>query len=186
MSKLTTYTAFLRGINVGGHKIIKMEELREAFEELKFKNVRTLLASGNVIFQSEEKNLTILTQKIEQQLAKRFGHEIGVIIRSSEEIKSLINSDPFKGVVITPNTRLYITFLSEKSKNNLIVPYESPNKDYKVLRITDGEVFSVLTLLPDVNTTDLMKFLEKEFGKKITTRNLNTIAKIANATQLVV
>lgn len=66
------YVAFLRGINVGGHGLIKMIDLKKAFEKMGFENVRTLLASGNVVFESEQTDNKALTTEIESFLKKAF------------------------------------------------------------------------------------------------------------------
>jgi uncharacterized protein (DUF1697 family) len=176
--KQTAYAAFLRGINVGGNKPVKMDELKKAFESLGFKKVKTLLASGNVVFEAPHSSASVLTPKIEEKLKKRFGHEIGVLIRTITELQHLEESNPFKGTNVTPQTRLYVTFLSEKPKSGLKIPHESPDKNFKILRAAENEVCSVLTLSPNSRTVDLMNVLEKEFGRKITTRNWNTIAKV--------
>jgi uncharacterized protein (DUF1697 family) len=76
---------------------------------------------------------------------------------------------------------LYVTFLTEKHQSSLKIPYESPDKNLKIIRATASEVCSVVTLSPNTGTVDLMSFLEKEFGRKITTRNWNTIGKILKA-----
>jgi len=110
------YVAFLRGINVGGHKAIKMEKLKKAFETLGLENVKTLLASGNVLFEAPSASASTLTKKIENKLEAAFGHEIGVLIRKIEELQRLAEVDPFAGIKVTPQTRLYVTFLSEKPK----------------------------------------------------------------------
>lgn len=172
------YVAFLRGINLGGHKQIQMAELRTMFESMGFKNVRTLLNSGNVLFEAAEGGKSALVKKIEQELKKTFGHEIAVILWTSREIQDLVDSNPFKKIKVTPETRLYVTFLSEKPKSNIKVPHESPEEDFKILTVHDGAVFSVVTLKPNRGTTDAMSFLEKEFGKRVTTRNWNTVTKI--------
>lgn len=174
----TKYVAFLRGINVGG-KMVKMEALRKAIEELGYEHVKTLLNSGNVVFEAEEKNEKKLQQVIEEKLEKVFGFHIDVLLRTQKNIQALVSADPFKGIAVTPQTRLYVTFLSEKSVHALKIPYESPEKDFRILRVTDTEVVSVLTLSEKRGTTDVMKIPEKEFGKLITTRNWNTVKKIA-------
>jgi len=178
-SKLVKYVAFLRGINVGGHKLIKMAELKKAFESLGFEKVETLLASGNVLFDAPKTGTTTLTDRVEEGLKRAFGYQIGVLVRTIEEIQKLGMAKPFKKIKVTPQTRLYVTFLSEKPKSKLKIPYESPEGGFKILRVSDGEVCSVVTLSPGKKTTDLMKVLEKEFGKKITTRNWNTVIKTA-------
>lgn len=175
---MSKYVAFLRGINVGGHKAVKMEDLKKVFASLGFKNVKTLLASGNVLFEASQGSADVLSKKIEEELKKSFGHEIGVLIRKIGELQSLAEVNPFKGVKLTPQTRLYVTFLSEKPRSNLKIPYESPEKDFKIISVSSGEVCSALTLSPTRRTTDLMGILEKEFGKKVTTRNWNTIIRL--------
>ena len=178
MPKQERYVAFLRGINVGGHKTVKMDELKKAFEQLGFQNVKTLLASGNIVFDAAKQNQKTLSEKISEKLERTFGHEIGVIIRSVEEIKSLVDSNPFKVIKVTPETRLYVTFLAEKSKSTLKIPYSSPDGGLKILSKTDTELCSHLVLLPTRSTVDYMSVIEKEFGKKVTTRNWNTVLKI--------
>ena len=176
--KLTKYVAFLRGINVGGNNLIKMDDLKKIFESLGFKNVKTILASGNVVFETAKIKIPDLTKLISGKLEKTLGYGIGIIVRSIEDIRKLANTDVFKNITVTPQTRLYVTFLPEKSNSNLKIPYVSHDNNYKILRSSETEVFSVLTVSPTVNTTDLMSVLDKEFGKKVTTRNWNTIEKI--------
>lgn len=175
------FAAFLRGINVGGHKKVDMKELKKAFESLGFENVKTLLNSGNAIFEADE-DQEALTKKIAMQLEKTFGFEIGVIVRSIEELKNLAEKEPFKGIKVTPATRLYVTFLAEKSTPYLKIPYQSADKNFKILSATPSEVCSVLTVAEGGRTVDLMAVLEKEWGKKITTRNWNTITKMTKLT----
>jgi uncharacterized protein (DUF1697 family) len=172
------YLAFLRGINVGGHKPIKMDALAGAFGSLGFQNVKTILASGNVLFDAPKSDSVALAQKIEAKLETVFGHSVGVTLRTIPEIQKLVKSDPFKNITVTPQTRLYVTFRRDKTRGALKIPYQSPEKDFQILRISTGEVCTVLTLSPERQTTQLMNILEKEFGKTVTTRNWNTVLKI--------
>lgn len=174
--------AFLRGINVGGHKPVSMDRLRKAFESLGFRNVKTLLASGNVLFEAPSANGSALVKKIEAKLEPTFGHEIGTILRTIENLQDLAAADPFKGIRVTPRTRLFVTFLSEKPKSSLRIPYVSPDKSFRILRLAGGDVCSVLTVGPQwAKNLRNMDILEKEFGKKITTRNWNTVVRILKA-----
>lgn len=171
---MTKYVTFLRGINVGGNKKVPMSDLKKTFESIGFANVRTLLNSGNVIFEGSGTN----AETLEKELKSQFGFDIPVILRTIDQIQKLINSNPFRGIVVTPDTRLYITFLGIKPESSLKIPYESPDRNFKILKVTEGEIVSVLTLSPTFKTTEAMGFLEKEFGKKITTRNWNTVTKL--------
>lgn len=177
---MSKYAAFLRGINVGG-VTVKMDKLKKTFEAIGFTNVKTLLASGNVLFMAPAASESTLVNKIETKLETAFGREIGVLVRKVEALQRLAEDNPFAGIKVTPQTRLYVTFLSEKPKSSLKIPYESPDKGFKIIRANAGEVCTVLTLSPTAGTVDLMSFLEKEFGRKVTTRSWNTIEKILKA-----
>ena len=178
---MTKYIAFLRGINVGGNSVIKMAELKKAFESLGFKNVKTVLASGNVIFESSRSDLFAIAQTIGRGLEKRFGW-IPVIVRTMSDVKRILRSDPFKGIRVTPDTRLYVTFLSTApahGKSGLKIPYESTGKELKILKLADTVLFSALDVSGEIKTPNAMNVIEKEFGNNVTTRNWNTILKIA-------
>ncbi len=175
-----TYIALLRGINVGGNTKVPMEDLRKMFMELGFTNVKTLLNSGNVFFSSNEINLSDATRNISKRLKKKFGKEIGVIIRPQIEIKQLVEGNPFKNITLTPQIRLYVTFLSQVSKSSLKIPYESEEKDFHILRVSNQEICSVLMLSLKRGTVDVVSFIEKEFGKNVTTRSWNTVKKLAS------
>ncbi len=103
--------AFLRGINVGGHHKIPMPALRKAFEAMGFKNVRTVLASGNVVFETTGKKAEDLEGTIARGLAGAFGFPVPVLLRSMRELAALVAADPFKGLAPSADTKLYVTFL---------------------------------------------------------------------------
>jgi uncharacterized protein (DUF1697 family) len=176
---MAKYVAFLRGINVGGNKKVPMAKLKSVLEEFGFKNVRTLLASGNVIFESKKDSLPSLTKKISATLEEAFSFTIPVILRDADQIEKIAGSDPFKNIIVTKDTRLYVTFLSEEPKSKLKIPYISPDKSFQILAIKDKAIFSIVDL-SKAGTVEAMAILEKEFGKNITTRNWNTIVKIVS------
>jgi uncharacterized protein (DUF1697 family) len=180
------YVAFLHGINVGSHKV-PMRDLKKSFESLGLTDVKTLLNSGNVVFSSRDTDILRLTKIIEETLSNTFGFEIPIIIRLQTKIRALVRENPFKNIPVTPETRLYVTFLSEKKANNLKIPYKSQEKDFRILQVSQSEICSVVILTQKTGTLDLMNFLEKKFGsprgevgKYVTTRNWNTIKKLAD------
>jgi len=181
MISMVRYVAFLRGINVGGNAIAKMEELKSVFSSLGLQNVKTILNSGNVIFETSDENIHELAIKIMKGLREKFRFEIDVIVRTWSQIVSMVNLNPFKDIAITPYTRFFVTFLPEEPKVGNKVPLSFNNCNYQVLQIKDGSVFSKIELSQNSGTVELMKILENEFGKKITTRNWNTITKITKA-----
>ena len=83
------YIAFLRGINVSGQKLIKMAELKVMFEKAGYKNVRTFIQSGNVVFEAPKTKNETLAKKIEAMLEKALGYDVTVIVRTPDELKSL-------------------------------------------------------------------------------------------------
>ncbi len=177
---MASYAAFLRGVNVGGNRKLAMADVRQAFARLGFANVRTLLASGNVLFESPRKDVRGLVRTIEQGLAKACGMEVSVILRTRGELEKLLAADPFRGTRVTPRTRLFVTFLDETPKSKLKIPYLSPDKSYHILSLRDRNLCSVLTLGPQwARNLRQMDILEKEFGKRITTRSWSTVGKCA-------
>lgn len=174
---MTEYIAFLRGINVGGHKVA-MQDLQTLFEGLGFSNVRTFIASGNVTFEADSTDTSTLTKTIESKLHAHFDFAIPTVLRTQEDLADLAASNPFKGAGATPQTKLYVTFVADAPSHRLATPYKHPKKDFTITHMSDNEICSVLTLTSTTGTTDLMKFLEGEFGKNITTRNWNTIKKV--------
>src|SRR5688500_16517828 len=84
------YVALLRGINVGGHKVIRMSELAAMFSSLGFTNVRTYIASGNVLFDAPEG--TSLGDILAKGIMQSFGHEIVVVIRACKELVELASA----------------------------------------------------------------------------------------------
>ncbi len=173
------YVALLRGINVGGNTKVPMVDLKKAFEELRFTNVKTLLNSGNVLFVTDEIDVIVLKSIISVQLKKTFGWAIEISVREQTEIKQLVEENPFKNIPITQETRLYVTFFVRKFQVSLKIPYESEEKDFRILRVSNNEICSVLVLSPKRGTVDLMSFIEKEFSKNVTTRSWNTVKKLA-------
>ena len=93
--------------------------MKKMLEKMKFTNVKTLLASGNVLFDSEEVNSATLKKLIEEQLEKTFGFPVPTLIRTLHDLQTLKKSEPFKNIRVTPETRLYVTFLSEKPTSTL-------------------------------------------------------------------
>ncbi len=172
------YVALLRGINVGGNKIVPMFELKKVFGKIGLKNIKTLLASGNVVFEADSNKMDELQASISSAIEKAFKFPVPVLLRSFPDIQKLITLDPFKKITVTPQIRLYVTFLTEKARDKASSNYVSPDKSFKILSKTKSEVFSVLDLSV-TGTPEAMGALEKEFGKDVTTRNWNTVVKIA-------
>lgn len=170
------YVAFLLGINVG-KRIVKMDALKRCFTSLGFTDVRTYLASGNVRFSVRSTSVVSLVKKIEPALEKQCGFKISIIVRPFSDIEKIVAAKPFRTIKVTSDIRLYVTFFSQKP-SSMTIPASSA-KEFRVLKVAPGEVYSVLDLSKTAKTPDVMKLLGTAYGKKITTRNWNTIVKIA-------
>ena len=172
------YVAFLRAINVGGH-VVKMDRLQELFAALKFKNVETFIASGNVIFDSPSKSAGAVEKKIEGHLLKELGYEVRTFVRSIEEVAEIASSKPFTDSEVEKDgNTLYIGFLTtkptEESKRKLS-SYANEQNDF---RIVDREVFWLCRT--KFSETDFSgALMEKILGMKTTLRNSNTARRIA-------
>jgi len=108
---MARHIAFLRAINVGGHTV-KMDRLRSLFEELDFTNVQTVIASGNVLFDSAAKSSSALERRVEEHLEEALGYEVATFIRSPKELSAVLAYDPFaRSKQRRPDSLLYIGFL---------------------------------------------------------------------------
>ena len=107
-----TYVALLRGINLGGHKVVKMDQLRKAFEELGFEDVKTYIQSGNVVFKALSRTPENLVKRIEEKVMRQFGFPVPVMVKTADEFAEVVRSNPLvtkKGIDLS---RLHVTFLS--------------------------------------------------------------------------
>ncbi len=178
-----TYVAFLRGINVGGKSLLKMDDLKKLLTKHGLKNIKTILASGNVVFQAQEQTNKQIGDGIEQAIKTALGRKISVIIRSEQEINDLVEKDPFAEVPIVFSTRTYISFLQHPIPANFVPPttWQQTNVDMSVLSPT--EIREVFEISDSKNSTDIMSVVEKTLGKSITTRTWSTIMKVQDAMQ---
>ena len=153
-----------------------MAVLHKEMERLGFSKIVTLLNTGNVIFETQE--TAGLETKIEDHLQKTLGFAVPVLLRSFEEISGVVKSNPFEAIEVTENIRLYVTFLKNEPKNKLNLPYLSKDESFRIVAVENKMVFSVLDLSKG-KTVKGMNDLEQLFGKEVTTRNWNTLARMA-------
>src|SRR5215472_3789540 len=113
---MATHIAILRGINITGHKIIRMEALRTSFEALGFRRVKTYVQSGNVIFDSGKDGN--LAGKIEKKILADFGFNVSVLVKTPKETAQVIRDNPFPKLPGVDHARLYVTFLSALAPSN--------------------------------------------------------------------
>src|SRR5690348_13635465 len=120
------YVAFLRAINVGGHAIIKMADLKKMFEAARLENVQTYIQSGNVIFEAEETDGQSLAEQIERQLEKAAEYKIELFVRTMPEVQSITKRCPFQP---KDGEMVYVTFLNTKPDKKGQQPLLDLNSD---------------------------------------------------------
>jgi uncharacterized protein (DUF1697 family) len=170
------YVALLRGIGPSNPNM-RNEKLRWLFEQLDFENVQTVISSGNVLFESPSRGVQALEAKIEEAIEHRLGFTSTTIIRSHRALARLVGDNPFGDLEDTPTARLNVTFLKKKQRTDLRFPYAVEDKGYAVVGMHGREVLSVVDLT-GATTPDLMAWLERQFGKEITTRTWKTVGRI--------
>ena len=171
------YISMFRGINVGGHKKIKMEALRNWYEELGFKNMQTYIQSGNLIFKSPERRPRELEKKIAGHIAKTTGFAVPVVVLELAELAAALENNPFAGHEQENSKALHLTFLAEEPspgnienlKNGHYAPDEySLSGKFLYLLCTNGYGKTKLT----------NNFLENKLAVGATTRNWKTVMEL--------
>lgn len=167
----------LRGINNVGSKRVTMAALKSAFEAMGFTQVRTVLASGNVVCVPPRRGIP-MARTIARGLEKALGFPVVAIIRTMRELRALIDSEPFQGIRSGPGVQRYLTFLIEKGKPRSPAELPAPPKGVRVVRVDAGEIYSLVDLSRGGRTPDLMRYLDRNIGPEGTTRNWRTVLKI--------
>lgn len=170
------YVALLRGI-APMNPNMRNDQLRGVFEKLGFENVQTVLSSGNVIFDSPNPDGRALEQAIEKALPEELGFTSTTIIRSQELLQKLKDKNPFAGMEHSRKTSLNVTFLKRMPETDIEFPDKDENRGYTLLGSYDGAILSAIDLT-NSKTPNLMLWLEKKYGKEITTRTWKTVERI--------
>ena len=116
----STYVALLRGINLGGHKIVKMDQLRKMFEEMGFAEVRTYIQSGNVVFNATARDPVSLAKKIEEKIVRQFGFPVAVVVKTAVEVGDVIKNNPLVKEKDIEVSKLHVTFLSSAPEKSVL------------------------------------------------------------------
>jgi uncharacterized protein (DUF1697 family) len=174
---VSTWVAFLRGVNLGKRQM-KMAELRACCEAMGLTAVKTILASGNVRFETDRDKG--LKARLEAALEETFAFPVQVILRSAGEIEAMIASKPFAGVDPAADVALHVLLLDEPlTRKPAIAPVAG---DYEAARIDDDAIYFVVHRKPDGTYLgrsalgDALKPMEK--GLLVTMRNWNTMLKL--------
>jgi uncharacterized protein (DUF1697 family) len=180
---LTTFVAFLRAINVAGRGVVKMDALCKSFSGAGCRKVRTYIQSGNVIFDTQSSEGAI-HRKLRRELRALLGTEPGIFLRTLDEIYRLTGRDPFAKFRHEQNAKLYVAFLSERPKVKLKFPLVFPKEGLEVFGMSGREAFIVSRPKPTGGYGFPNPFIEKELRVSATTRNWNTVTRIAKFAQV--
>jgi uncharacterized protein (DUF1697 family) len=169
---MARYAAFLRGVMPTN---CKMPALKAAFEAAGFTDVKTVLGSGNVVFDARSSSEASLQHRAEAAMQERLGKAFLTIVRPIAQLRKILASDPYSRFKLSPEAKRIVTFLRGRPKAKLALPIELDGA--RLLAMKDGEIFSAY--LPNPKGPVFMTLIEKTFGKEQTTRTWDTVAKVA-------
>jgi uncharacterized protein (DUF1697 family) len=179
---MPVYVSLLRGINVGGNKLIKMDRLKALYERLGFENPKTLVNSGNVVFATDEKSRKKLPAAIEDAIEQEIGFRPTLVIRSAAELQKVIERNPFPKMAKADPGHLVWMALAAKpdtdAKSRLAAAYSGPEE----IEIAGEDAY---VIYPNgIGRSKLTNaLLEKQLGVAGTARNWNTVTKLLQLTQ---
>lgn len=159
--------------------MIKMDALKKMYEDLNFENVRTYIQSGNVIFQYNQSELTDLEERIASQIKTQFGFEVPVMIFSIEELKIIIERNPFRSDKSKDISHLHVTFLSSPPEQDNFETLEQAKSTGEEIILNDKAIY--LYCPNGYGKTKLTNtFLERKLKVRATTRNWKTINELVS------
>ena len=171
---MPTYIAMLRGINVSGHKIVKMDRLRAAFESLGFHHVTTYVQSGNVVFTAAKDTPARLSGKIGEKMQRVFGFSVSTVLKTPKELEKVIENNPFAKNKQIDVSSLHVTFLSEPPATSARKKLEGIAAGPDQFRVARQEIY--LHCPDGYGRTKLSNTaFEKMLSVSATTRNWKTI-----------
>ena len=173
-----THVAFLRAINVGGRAVVKMTDLKTAFERAGCRNVRTFIASGNVVFEAPAKLPAALKTRIARELLALFGKEPGVCYRTLDELDALIAANPFGTAAADKALKLYVAFAVGEPKQRWKLPIVDAKEFVEITAVRASDVLVVSRRKPN-GMYGFPNFCVERLGVTATSRNWNTVMKVA-------
>ncbi|MCV9933783.1 DUF1697 domain-containing protein [Flavobacterium sp. LS1R47] len=174
---MTTHLALLRGINVSGHNMIKMEALKTTLENIGFQNVQTYIQSGNVFVDTDEDNASKVGFLIKQEIFKVFGHEVPIVVISKEDLEASFKNNPYLKEKDADIKKLYVAFVSialrSESINDLKISQFKPDE-----ASIDGNRIFIKYAVGAGKTRFDQKYIEKKLNVTATIRNWNTVTQL--------
>ncbi len=172
------YIAFLRGINVGGHRV-KMDRLQALFEEMGFADVSTFIASGNVIFSASSSDIGSLTARIEGCLAERLGYDVATFIRTPAELDAIAAFEPDDPGRGEPSaSSLYLILLKAPAADDLRSTLSGLSSELDEFQFAGGEIYWLIQGKITESHVFGREFEKATRGVPNTTRNITTIRRL--------
>jgi uncharacterized protein (DUF1697 family) len=153
----------------------KMPELKSCFEAEGFAQVRTLLSSGNVVFDARSSSAATLERRAEAAMQATLGRSFGTIVRPTRFLQEFVESDAFAEFDLEPTAKKVVTFLRSAAAPSIGLPMARDGA--RILKFTGSEVLSAY--VPGPKGPVFMALIERTFGKDVTTRTLETVRKCA-------
>jgi uncharacterized protein (DUF1697 family) len=174
---MNTYISILKGINVSGHNIIKINALQELYKGIGFKNVQTYIQSGNVVFQDTSSDIPNIEKKISDKISESLGLEIPVLVKEVSEFKEISQHNPFLKERNEDINHLAVTFLLSKPSQENIDKISGLNFLPDEFIIRDKAIY---LFCPNGfgNSKLTMTFFESKLKMHATTRNWKTTIKL--------
>ncbi|MEP7293800.1 MAG: DUF1697 domain-containing protein [Chloroflexota bacterium] len=173
---MVRYAAFLRGI-APTNPNMRNAKLREVFEQLGLENVQTVITSGNVLFESASQDSPKLEAMIEQALPEQLGFQSSSFILSHAELQKVAEHNVFKAEKESKNVRLIVAFTRNPVGEKGETPQRADAEGFGILGVYDRAIYCRVDLTA-AKTPQLMRWLDKEFSKELTTRTWNTVERI--------
>ncbi len=174
---MTKYLALLRGINVSGHNMIKMDALKKILENMGFQNVETYIQSGNVFFESEVENAASVGFKIKQEISKVFGYDVPVIMISKTDLELCFKNNPYLKEKECDIKKLYVAFISKELTAAAINDLKISNFKPDEAAIDSNRIYIKYAIGAGKTNLD-QKYIEKKLNVVSTIRNWNTVTKL--------
>lgn len=171
------HLCLLRGINISGHNMIKMEVLKTTLEAVGFQNVQTYIQSGNVFVDTDEENAAAVGFKIKQEIFKTFGHEVPVVVIDKADLQSCFKNNPYLKEAEVDHKKLYVAFVSStlraENMNDLKISQFKPDE-----ASIDANRIYIKYAVGAGKTRFDQKYIEKKLNVIATIRNWNTVTQL--------
>ena len=174
---MQTHLALLRGVNVSGHRMIKMDALKIALEKMGFHNVQTYIQSGNVYVDTIEENPAKVGFIIKQEIQKTFGHDVPVVVIAQKDLELCFVNNPYLNIKDFDSKKLYVAFISTVLKpeniNDLKISNFKPDE-----AIIDGSRIYIKYEIGAGKTKLDQNYIEKKLNVVATIRNWNSVTQL--------